>query len=714
MALFNNNRNQRGTGFTNLNRVLDANKGNKLGNTVTSNVQGQANDVRSNVQKTQQQFNEEANKNRLDTQESKDKRDNVLGRFGDNHSQQSLAGTTEVANQVASNPAQAPAPAPTQPAQQSPQVTIVQPQAQPIVSDQEIQDFTKYRTGTYTGPTQLNDYQTLLGKASEAQQVGDLTRSTGGRQELLRRFVGGNDYSQGQQRLDTMLLGQQNQGELNQARKATRGLEQSTNEANNLAGAQAQEYVNRAKIFGEETVGKLNETRNPISGKVDARLAELQKEEDDRLAYHKRLSDSMLGVSEDTKGLDRITRLGLSLQSAKDNGYITDDQVQKLLGDGGLISRAESLGLDTNALINERLTNQNAKNLNRGGAANSYQEQQLNTLDRLLGKVGVDTEFNQAGADYEKGNLGFNLDSLNEYIGKSEKEKYGNDAKKMAELEAYNQRYLNQAIANSQGAIQNAANAGGALMSNLADPNSYYDPGKMGQNANQFVQGAGGAGVNAINAKSQGQNAFLEGITKLNIGGNSLANTEGGRQLLKAIELKSKMENEAAAASGKVLNSAGTGVQDLLSGNMKGAFNNLSGLNLAKDLGGSLAKNVSKSVSNAVSNITGGGIKISDEDLKTDINYGEDSQKNIEEFLSNLKPATYKYKDEVKDSPFASKDKQLGVMAQDLEKSEMGKESVIDTEAGKMVDYDDLQPKMLAALASLNEKVKKLEGKKKK
>ena len=67
-------------------------------------------------------------------------------------------------------------------------------------------------------------------------------------------------------------------------------------------------------------------------------------------------------------------------------------------------------------------------------------------------------------------------------------------------------------------------------------------------------------------------------------------------------------------------------------------------------------------------------------------------------------------KDEVKDDPRASKDRQLGVMAQDLEKSKLGKEAVHDADIGKVVDYKDLEPKMLASLAALNQRLKKLEG----
>ncbi len=102
-------------------------------------------------------------------------------------------------------------------------------------------------------------------------------------------------------------------------------------------------------------------------------------------------------------------------------------------------------------------------------------------------------------------------------------------------------------------------------------------------------------------------------------------------------------------------------------------------------------------------------MKISDEDLKTDIDY---DPKDLQKFMDRIKPAAYNYKEEVKDSPLGSKNRELGVMAQDLEKSKMGKEAVHDTPAGKVVDYDNLEPKMLASIAALNKRLKELENKK--
>lgn len=87
------------------------------------------------------------------------------------------------------------------------------------------------------------------------------------------------------------------------------------------------------------------------------------------------------------------------------------------------------------------------------------------------------------------------------------------------------------------------------------------------------------------------------------------------------------------------------------------------------------------------------------------------SQKT-DDFLSKLKAYKYEYKDT--SMPGTSPGKHTGVMAQDLEKSELGKDFVVDTPNGKMVDYGKGFGAILAAQSHLKEKLDKLEKMKKK
>lgn len=104
--------------------------------------------------------------------------------------------------------------------------------------------------------------------------------------------------------------------------------------------------------------------------------------------------------------------------------------------------------------------------------------------------------------------------------------------------------------------------------------------------------------------------------------------------------------------------------------------------------------------------IGGGFAAKSDRNLKKNIQ--EPSSDNIigklEDMLSELKAYKYEYKDEE-----YMPGEQMGVMAQDLEKSELGERFVEDTPEGKTVNYGEMTPTIVAGLADLHERVKKIE-----
>jgi len=713
---------QKGTGFTNLNRIMQANKGNKLGSAVSGGIQGQVSGVKSNVKSAQEQFQEEAEKNRLDTQQTADKRSEILGRFAPTSGSQPQASQlTEDGRprSVAMSPTSVPSSVPTRANPETTQVGQSVSQAQAVpgaaqspVSDEEIKEFTKFRTGTYTGPKELQDATTLYGKAQQAEELGNLARSEGGRQELLRRFVGGNNYTSGQRQLDSTLLGQK-PGQLGVAARQARGSTDLVAGANAQAGGLAQEYANRAKAFGEDTVKKLGETKSPLDEALNKRVTDAQTGEDTRLGSLKKMQDLLVGKNPEFENLDQWTRSGLALQEAADKGYLSQADMNMLLGAGGktgLLQRGSNLGLNMNQLINERLTNQLAQNIGRTGIASDDDIARLNALDRLAGKQGTDLEFLQGQGDFAEGKTGLNIGSLEEYIAKSEAEKARKDEAYALKLAQEQARYLNQAMAGGMQQVGGGMEALGGQLNQVLNPESYYNPAEVLTNYGSMASGLADVGIGSQKMSQQGTNAFLEGLTKLNVGGKSLADTEGGKQLLKAIELKSKMENELYGAGGQAKDSLAQGLNDVKNLDVGGAVSNLSGLNLAKNLGSNVTKNVSKSVGGAVKKLSGGGgIKISDEDLKTDIDY---DPQDVQKFMDRLKPAAYDYKEKVQDSPLASKNRELGVMAQDLEKSKLGKESVENTDMGKIVDYDNLEPKMLASIAALNRRLKELEGKK--
>ena len=91
---------------------------------------------------------------------------------------------------------------------------------------------------------------------------------------------------------------------------------------------------------------------------------------------------------------------------------------------------------------------------------------------------------------------------------------------------------------------------------------------------------------------------------------------------------------------------------------------------------------------------------------RTVVNSKDDGK--VLDFLDKIKAYEYEYKD-----PKYGAGKYLSPMAQDLEKSEIGKSMVVDTPEGKMVDYARGAGAYLAAASNLNERLQKLEKGKK-
>jgi hypothetical protein len=109
----------------------------------------------------------------------------------------------------------------------------------------------------------------------------------------------------------------------------------------------------------------------------------------------------------------------------------------------------------------------------------------------------------------------------------------------------------------------------------------------------------------------------------------------------------------------------------------------------------------------------GGGataMAASDEKSKTKKGAGGD---NVKSFLDAINANSYEYKEEFKDKGLGGEGTFVSPMAQELEKTELGKSMVIDTPEGKVVDYGKGFGAMLASQAMLNDRLKKLEGKRK-
>lgn len=142
------------------------------------------------------------------------------------------------------------------------------------------------------------------------------------------------------------------------------------------------------------------------------------------------------------------------------------------------------------------------------------------------------------------------------------------------------------------------------------------------------------------------------------------------------------------------------------------AFNQAQQLNANVALGNlgakqGMAQSGMEQTGKVAGGILGGAATLlaSDENLKKDIT---DASSDISEFLNAVKAHKYKYKNPDMDGS----GEYVSPMAQELEKSSIGESMVMDTPRGKMVDYSRGFGALLAAQAELNDRLKKLEGKK--
>lgn len=108
---------------------------------------------------------------------------------------------------------------------------------------------------------------------------------------------------------------------------------------------------------------------------------------------------------------------------------------------------------------------------------------------------------------------------------------------------------------------------------------------------------------------------------------------------------------------------------------------------------------------NMISGLGQGAMLMSDENEKKNIEPKRYAMEEIEQFLKVLKPSTYEYKDQKNGGG-----EKMGIMAQDLEKSEIGK-TMVDTLPGgeKVVDTNKAIGALLAANADMAKRIKKLE-----
>lgn len=325
---------QKGSGFTNTQKILGANVGNRLGQFVGQQVGQRTGQAQQQFQQGQQQFQQQAQAGRLDTEANRQARQNIMGRYGataqvnvqnqpltysnvgmENDPNMKMTGKmvdiTDATGRFLGQADEAMAPTIQEKVRQGQFKGQDLNQYGP--TEQELQQFERFRSGTYGGPMEIQNAQALQ---EQAQDLGGISKGFSDAQSrvgLLQRFLNPTAYSQGQRTMDALLMGSRAQNPYFQqaARQANiaAGKIGSGVEASRLTG---QNLAAQAKRFGEETTAKLGEEKKAINVALEEQAKKAETAREKRLGE---LKEAFKGQGNVELSADELKDLGLKEDS---------------------------------------------------------------------------------------------------------------------------------------------------------------------------------------------------------------------------------------------------------------------------------------------------------------------------------------------------------------------------------------------------------------
>lgn len=318
---------KRRTGFTNIQNVLQANRPERLSQAVSSGISSTIGQSQQELEKQKQQFATDSQKGATGTDEEKQ------------FASQAIADPTKAAEQGAAD------------------------------------RFKRFQEG-YKGPQGLGNAQALQAQGQDIAQIGQAAGTAGGRQALLQRFVGGPQYTAGQQRLDSLLLGQAGGGDLKSVRRQALTAQQNINQGQQQAQLQAQQLGQQSEAFKNQLNQQLGQSEQQLGQQLGQRA-----------------QDRTAATQSDLDILKRVFAGG--------GGFSQEDadKAEEAMG---------RLGLDPNMEVNNALEGHDFSNYitpqaaTATGVATASEMQKANALAQLGGKASVYTA-DQIAAAGEKG-----------------------------------------------------------------------------------------------------------------------------------------------------------------------------------------------------------------------------------------------------------------------------------------------------------------------
>lgn len=323
-------RKQKGTGFTNISRILGANvgAGEQMGAQIGANIGSRAKSLREQTQAGAAKF-------RQGYTAGKEKALGEVGKVG------GVVGQVDPTGYVAPAPV-TPTPAAQTAAAPNMQVAPVTPtpaaQTAPVPST--IGDITGeqaeklgegFRAAEYTGPMGISGAGDLSGVAkSLADTSGYAARGMSGRQNLLRSIASGQ-YTKGQSLLDAALLGQSKAGQeaiargAQEARQASTETGQQLNLAQKLAETAEEQISGEKKKIGDALTEKISAIKG--SGKEAAK-----------------------GFSDQIKRVQSILNGGEQIISESDAAS-SPDKAKKRAEQQEILKNLSNYGIDTSGIV---------------------------------------------------------------------------------------------------------------------------------------------------------------------------------------------------------------------------------------------------------------------------------------------------------------------------------------------------------------------------
>lgn len=699
---------QRGTGFTNVSKILQANQGSRLGQTISSGVQGQTQNVREGLQTAQSKFQEEEEKKKKELEKAKEQQTQVLGRFNA-QPQTSQSGvtdaraTTNVGAPVTGGVDRATGEA--QPAQTTQQSGTPAPAPAAPKSPfegygvQDLRDIQKKR----------QEYQTVLGNLSSTdynKQLQERRNQVAATESQLQDAI--NLYNRG---------------------GGTSGFKGSDEERRRQSVAALTEQVKQARTTLADPLQKILMQREYQSfldrynddAAISSRIQELEKEGSNRGS-----AESFIPGQE----ISELSKLSNLQYTGPEGLEVTPEMMAQTQQAQQLAGMTRSAGGRQELLRRFVGSNDYTSGQKRLDQTILSQEQSapLRAISGQVNRLGQELTRSQdvaaARADQLRAETRSQSEQFKNQLGQRRSELVG-------DLESRLQSVQQGGASNTPVEIQNVLTSQDQRF--LTDPNLQTAE----QRLTRGIEMAKQQGI--LNERDvamlEGQGGLIQRARAAGISGADL-NKLVSERIQSTINpatatlagVASNQELARIAALDKIMGREGTDVgipgANEVYNQGRNSFDIENFNNYVRQIEAQNFNNIARDVSTTASRgnlvLNRGNFdqrinqmlgflspQVSDENLKTEVSY---DPKDVEKFMGRLKASSYDYKKEVQDSPLASKNREIGVMAQDLEKSKLGKEAVKDTKIGKVVDYDNLGPKMLASIANLNERLKKMEG----